>query len=293
VRLGINLPYRRADGSAPTAAQIMARARLLEEIGFDGIWMGDTVGRFDFAGLDTLQWLTVAAAGTTRIELGTAVIQMPLRSPVELAQRLMTLQAVSGGRFIAGLGSGSTAKDFEATGVEFSQRFKLLREGASKIKRLLAGETVDGICIHPWPNVQGGPPIVIGAWGSGQWVRRAAEEYDGWMASGFNTSLKTLREGIERYREAGGAGRTLVATVNVNLAGASGPFDPDGRFHLNCPPEEARERLAQLAELGFDDVLCSRLNYADEDWPEADLRLLRSLLPRDPRSTNPEGGSTL
>ena len=287
MRLGINLPYRRADGSAPSATEIMARARLLEEIGFDGIWMGDTVGRFDFAGLDTLQWLTVAAAGTTRIELGTAVIQMPLRSPVELAQRLMTLQAVSGGRFIAGLGSGSTAKDFEAVGVDFTQRFKLLRDGVSKIKRLLDGETVDGISIHPWPNVKGGPPIVIGAWGSGQWVRRAAQEYDGWMASGFNTSLNTLREGIQRYREAGGTGRTLVATVNVNLGAPHEPFDPDGRFHLNCPPEEARERLARLAELGFDDVLCSKLNYSDEDWPQADLRALRELLPRDPRSTNP------
>jgi alkanesulfonate monooxygenase SsuD/methylene tetrahydromethanopterin reductase-like flavin-dependent oxidoreductase (luciferase family) len=286
LRLGINLPYRRADGSAPAAAEIMARARLLEEIGFDGIWMGDTVGRFDFAGLDTLQWLTVAAAGTTRIELGTAVIQLPLRPPVELAQRLMTLQAVSGGRFIAGLGSGSTPKDFEATGVDFADRFKLLRTGAAKIKRLLAGETVDGISVNPWPNVRGGPPIAIGAWGSGRWVERAAREYDGWMASGFNTSLNTLREGIRRYREFGGTGRTLVATVNVNLSATSEPFDPDGRFHLNCPPEEARERLAHLAELGFDDVLCSRLNYSDEDWPEADLRTLRSLLPRDPRSTN-------
>jgi len=287
VRLGINLPYRRADGSAPAAAEIMARARLLEEIGFDGIWMGDTVGRFDFAGLDTLQWLTVAAAGTSRIELGTAVIQLPLRPPVELAQRLMTLQALSGGRFVAGLGSGSTAKDFEACGVDFADRFRLLREGASKVKRLLNGEMVDGISIRPWSNVQGGPPLVIGAWGSGRWVQRAAKEYDGWMASGFNTSLNTLREGIRRYREAGGRGRTLVATVNVNLSAPSEPLDPDGRFHLNCPPDEARDRLARLAELGFDDVLCSRLNYSDEDWPKADLRTLRDLLPRDPRSKNP------
>jgi alkanesulfonate monooxygenase SsuD/methylene tetrahydromethanopterin reductase-like flavin-dependent oxidoreductase (luciferase family) len=285
LRLGINLPYRRADGSAPAAAEIMARARMLEEIGFDGIWMGDTVGRFDFAGLDTLQWLTVAAAGTTRIELGTAVLQLPLRPPVELAQRLMTLQAVSGGRFVAGLGSGSTAKDFEAVGVDFADRFRLLREDASKIKRLLAGETVDGTSINPWPNVRGGPPLVMGAWGSGRWVQRAAQEYDGWMASGMRAGVNTLRAGIKMYREAGGTGRTLVATVNVNLK-ANEPFDPIGRFHLNCPPEEARERLAHLAELGFDDVLCSRLNYSDEDWPEADLRTLRSLLPRDPRSTN-------
>ena len=286
MRLGINLPYRRADGSAPTAADIMARARLLEEVGFDGIWIGDTVGRFAFAGIDTLEWLVAAAAGTQRIELGTAVMQMPLRSPVEFAQRLMTLQALSGGRFVAGLGAGSTAKDFEAVGVDFTQRFRLLREGVSTIKRLLNGETVGETNLHPWPNLKGGPPIVIGAWGSGRWVRRAAQEYDGWMASGFNTSLNTLRDGIQRYRDAGGTGRTLVATVNVNLRAPHDRFDPDGRFHLNCPPDEARERLARLAELGFDDVLVSRLNYSDEDWPEADLRELRSLLSRDPRSAS-------
>ncbi len=279
MRLGINLPYRRADGSAPTAAELMARARLLEEIGFDGIWMGDTVGRFDFAGIDTLEWLVAAAAGTERIELGTAIMQMPLRSPVEFAQRLMTLHALSGGRFVAGLGSGSTAKDFEAVGIDFTQRFKLLREGVATIKRLLDGETVDGTNIHPWPNVKGGPPIVIGAWGSGRWVRRAAQEYDGWMASGFNTSLNTLAEGIKHYREAGGTGRTVVATINVNLRTPHEPFDPDGRFNLNCPPEEARERLARVAELGFDTILCSRLDYSNEDWPESDLCELRSLLP--------------
>jgi alkanesulfonate monooxygenase SsuD/methylene tetrahydromethanopterin reductase-like flavin-dependent oxidoreductase (luciferase family) len=285
MRLGINLPYRRADGGAPNAGEIMARARLLEEIGFDGIWIGDTVGRWDFAGLDTLQWLTAAACGTQRIELGTAVLQVPLRPPVELAQRLITLQALSGGRFIAGVGSGSTARDFEAVGVPFEDRFRLLREGASTIKRLLNGETVDGMAINPWPNVRGGPPIVVGAWASGRWVERAAKEYDGWIASGLNTSYNALAEGINRYREAGGTGRTLVATVNVNLKAQSEPFDPDKSFNLNCTPQEAAERLAKVAEMGFDDVLCSRLNYSEDDWPDADLRELRSLLPRDAKST--------
>jgi alkanesulfonate monooxygenase SsuD/methylene tetrahydromethanopterin reductase-like flavin-dependent oxidoreductase (luciferase family) len=286
MRLGINLPYRRGDGNAPDAAEIMARARLLEDLGFDGIWIGDTVGRWDFAGLDTLEWLVAAACGTSRIELGTAVLQMPLRSPVELAQRLMTLHALSGGRFTAGMGSGSTPKDFEAVGVPFEDRFRLLRDGAAIIKRLLNGETVDGKAINPWPDARGGPPIVLGAWASGRWVERAAKEYDGWMASGLNTSYNALSDGIKRYRDAGGTGRTLVATVNVNLRAPSEPFDPEKSFNLNCSPAEAAERLAKVADMGFDDVLCSRLNYSEDDWPEADLRELRSLLPRDPRSRN-------
>ena len=111
-------------------------------------------------------------------------------------------------------------------------------------------------------------------------MQRAAQEYDGWMASGLNTSYRALEEGIKRYREAGGTGRTIVATVNVNLRAPSEPFDPDKSFNLNCPPQEAAERLARVAEMGFDDVLCSRLNYSEDDWPEEDLRELRDLVPR-------------
>ena len=143
MKLGINLPYRRANGEALTAQEIMARAAMIERLGYDAIYMGETVGRADFAGVDTLAWLGAAAAGTTRIEIGTCVLQVPLRSPVELATRLMTMQALCGGRFVAGLGSGSTPKDFEATGVEFSERFRLLRDYTAKNKALLAGETVD------------------------------------------------------------------------------------------------------------------------------------------------------
>ena len=284
MRLGINLPTRRADGRAPNAKEIMERARLIEETGFDGIWLAEQVARGDGTSPDTLQWLTAAACATQRIELGTAVLQLPLRPPVELAQRLMTLQALSGGRFTAGVGAGSSAKDFVAVGLDFEQRFKLLREGAATIKRLLNDETVDGKAINPWPNVRGGPPIVIGAWGSGRWVERAAREYDGWMASGRSSSFRVISEGIKRYREAGGTGRKLVASVTVNLRAPYALLDPDASFNLNCPPQEASERLARLAELGFDDVLCSPASGAGGAWPpEAYLREIRGLLPRDTR----------
>lgn len=279
MKLGINLPYRRANGEAPTAQEIMARAAMLERIGYDAIYMGETVGRSDFAGVDTLAWLGAAAAGTTRIEIGSCIIQVPLRSPVELAARLMTLHALSGGRFVAGLGSGSTPKDFEATGVDFGARFRLLRDYTAKIKALLAGETVDGVNVHPWPNVKGGPPIVIGAGTSDRWIKRAADQYNGWMASGFS-GLAFLRDGARRYRELGGTGRVICATVNVDLRAPYTTLDESGRFNLQCPPEEARERLQKLADAGYDTLIVTRLNYADEDWPEADLLELRSLLPR-------------
>src|SRR5258708_37569561 len=113
MRPGIGLPPQKPDGSALAAADVSARAQLIERIGFDGIWFGDTVGRGTRPRADPLMTLAIAGAATERIELGTAVVQVPLRYPVELAQRLLTLHALSGGRFLAGLGAGSTRDDFD------------------------------------------------------------------------------------------------------------------------------------------------------------------------------------
>jgi hypothetical protein len=109
------------------------------------------------------------------------------------------------------------------------------------------------------------------------WVRRAARDYDGWIASGYFTSFRQLREGIQRFRGEGGT-RALVSTITVNLHAASTPLDEDARFNLECGPEEAAERLQRLAELGYDDALLARANYSAEDLPEDDLRQIRTLL---------------
>ena len=101
MRLAISLPHQQPDGSASTVSQVMDRARLIERIGFDGIWLGDTIGRGSRPRADPLMFLTAAAAATERVELGTAILQVPLRNPVELAQRLLTLHGLSGGRFRA------------------------------------------------------------------------------------------------------------------------------------------------------------------------------------------------
>src|ERR1041385_7537365 len=95
MRLGISLPNRQSDARALTIAQLMERAALIERLVCDGIWVGDSVGRVEWSVPDPLAYLTAAAAATQRIELGTTILQVPLRYPVELAQRLMTLHALS------------------------------------------------------------------------------------------------------------------------------------------------------------------------------------------------------
>jgi alkanesulfonate monooxygenase SsuD/methylene tetrahydromethanopterin reductase-like flavin-dependent oxidoreductase (luciferase family) len=228
MRLGMGVPFHKPDGSAPSVAEIMARARLIETLGFDGIWVGDTIGRAATARPDVLSWLAVAAAGTEHIELGTAVIQVPLRNPVELAQRLSTLHAITGGRFVAGLGAGSTRADFDAVGVDYSQRFRMFAEAMPVIRQLCDGAQVGAADLHPWPQTVGGPPMLIGSWESGLWVRRAARDYDGWQGSGL-TTLKALTEGIKRFRDAGGR-RALHAALRTG--GGRGAIECPGRPRL-------------------------------------------------------------
>jgi alkanesulfonate monooxygenase SsuD/methylene tetrahydromethanopterin reductase-like flavin-dependent oxidoreductase (luciferase family) len=280
MRLGMSLPHQQPDGSAPTISQVMDRACLLERIGFDGIWLHDTIGRGPRPRLDPLMVHAAAAAATGHVELGTAVLQVPLRHPVELAQRLLTLHGLSGGRFSAGLGSGSTQADFDAVGVDYESRFRTLRESLQVMRRLFKGEQVGPANLQPWPNTVGGPPILIGSWHSGQWVRRAAQEYDGWIASGL-TSFNAIAEGIQRFRDAGGT-RALVGTISVDLSVPSARLEDDGPFHLRCGLEEAGVRLQRIADLGYDDALLTNLNHTVADITEEDLVNLRSLVKRDP-----------
>ena len=258
---------------------LMHRARVLERLGFDGIWVGDSIGRASWPIPDALIWLTAAAAATDHIELGTSIVQVPLRHPVELAQRLLSMHAVCGGRFTAGLGSGSSLPDFRAVGVPFEQRFRLLAEGLPTIRRVLRGERVGDAFLPSWTDQGSGPKILVGSWYSGIWVRRAAEDYDGWIASAMFTSFNQLQEGINRFRDAGG-GRAMVGTITVDFHAEPTKWDPDGRFNLVCSPAEATERMQRLAELGYDDALLTRANHAQPDVSEEDLAAMRSLVPR-------------
>src|ERR1700739_2824281 len=103
------------DGANPDSGlmdRITDFAREVEARGFPGIWVGDSVGR-GRPTLDSLQVLTASAAVTQRVQLGIAVLQLPLRNPVELAHRIQSLQAMSNNRLILGVGSGARPEGFE------------------------------------------------------------------------------------------------------------------------------------------------------------------------------------
>jgi alkanesulfonate monooxygenase SsuD/methylene tetrahydromethanopterin reductase-like flavin-dependent oxidoreductase (luciferase family) len=119
-RVGIALPA----GPSLLPGSIADAARAIEEARFGSAWAFDTVGR-GFLYQDPLIALAVAASATTRIELGTGILQIPLRNPVNLAREVLTAQLVCDGRLLLGVGAGSTPADFAAVGVDFDSRFRL------------------------------------------------------------------------------------------------------------------------------------------------------------------------
>jgi len=279
MRLGIALPTEdtadqpAADGRRVLRAESLAEgARRIEAAGFDSAWVFDSIGR-GFLLPDPLIALSVAATVTSRIELGTGVLQIPLRNPVDFAHRILTTHLVSGGRLRLGVGAGSTAADFAALGMDFPSRFRRLDEDLSTMRKLWAGERVGEAQLGTWPVAAGGPPIFIGSWAGSRWIERAAREFDGWVGSGARSSWQKVTDGIARFRSLGGK-RAILTNVAVRLdSPTASPEGPDDPFDLACPPEIARQRIARIQSLGYDDlVLVSRRH--DEEH----LRQLRGLL---------------
>src|SRR5438093_7882119 len=123
MRLGLALPNATPDGRPLTGSALIAGARAVERAGFDSLWCFDSIGR-GFMIPDPLIAVSVAATATERLTLGTGILQVPLRRPVELAHRILTAHLICGERLLLGVGAGSTKADFDAVGVDFETRMR-------------------------------------------------------------------------------------------------------------------------------------------------------------------------
>jgi alkanesulfonate monooxygenase SsuD/methylene tetrahydromethanopterin reductase-like flavin-dependent oxidoreductase (luciferase family) len=256
MRLSIVTFMRPADEARGRAlSRIVDYARQIERRGFPGIWVTDSIGR-GRPTLDPLVALGALSVATHRVELGTAVLQVSLRHPIELAHRVQSVQALSGGRLRLGVGSGSTRADFDLLGADYEQRFRTLMRSLEIMRRAWKGEPVNGGVLSPWPGCEGGPPVLLGAWRNPRWIAYAAKQCSGWVASGLYSSWEDLQAGMRLYREAGGA-NAVLANVLVDLANRPEPGSLGERatVSLVCSPDEARVRLKRIEQLGFDEVL--------------------------------------
>lgn len=175
----------------PDAQKLIEYGVRMEELGFDSLWVWDHI----FLGvdphfpiLDSLTLLTAIAARTKKIKLSTGILVLPLRNPVVLAKELSTLDNISNGRLLMAMAAGWYKREFDAVGVPFEQRGKLMGENLDILKRLWTEDMVQG----EWTNhkipagvmfpkpVQNPCPILIGGYAE-RVLKRAALEGDGWL----------------------------------------------------------------------------------------------------------------
>src|SRR5262245_61851713 len=189
-RVGIQLPEveRRVDWP-----ELFAMARMAEDVGFDSLWLGDHLIYDLPGGVVRGPWevwtsLAALAAVTSRVELGPLVASTAFHPPAMLAKQAATVDAISGGRLILGLGPGWNEREFRAFGFPYDHRISRFEEAFTIVRRLLregrvdfAGEyyRVEDCVLDPPPARPGGPPLMLGSTGP-RMMRIALPHADAW-----------------------------------------------------------------------------------------------------------------
>ena len=208
ISIGMSLPHRSPEPiEMATVRRVAERA---EALGFSDLWVTENTLDYVFS-FDPALILTYAAAVTTRIRLGVAVVVLPVHNPSHIAHQFATLDYVSGGRAILGLGLGRE-HNYAEFQVPTEHRVRRFREGVEVIKAIWTQPKVDyqgsiyrldgaGMVLKPVQKPH--PPIWLGG-DHPNAVRRAAELGDGWMSAGaasaaaFGKSVEILRAELEK-----------------------------------------------------------------------------------------------
>jgi probable F420-dependent oxidoreductase len=200
-----------------------ALARRVEELGFDSLWTGDHVS-FHHPLYDSLTLLATYAGITTRVKLGSAVYLLALRHPTIAAKITSTLDVLSGGRLIFGVGvGGENPKEFEACGIPHRERGARVTEGIDVVRALWRDTPAsfkgrftefDGVSIDPKP-LQPSVPIWIGG-RSDAALARAGRQGDGWVS--YVVQPERYAQSVAKIRMAAAAsGRSLDGFVAAHL----------------------------------------------------------------------------
>ena len=176
----------------PDARALVEYGVKMEALGFDSIWVWDHVllgVQPNFPIVESLTLLTAIAARTRKIKLGTGILVLPMRNPVILAKQLGSMDLLSDGRLIMGMASGWYKREFDAVGVPFEKRGKIMDENLDILKRFWTEDMVKGEwmfhkipagVMFPKPAQKPHPPLLIGGYVD-RVLKRAAVAGDGWL----------------------------------------------------------------------------------------------------------------
>jgi probable F420-dependent oxidoreductase len=267
MRVGVQLPEVERDVRWPEYAAMAAAA---EEVGFDSIWLGDHLlyrdGRGERGPWDVWTLLAGLAAVTERVQLGPLVACTAFHRPGMLARMAASVDEISAGRLIAGVGAGWNDVEFRAFGIPFDRRVSRFEEAFEIIRRLLDGEHVtfagrfyrlDDAVLLPRPASR--PPLMVGANGP-RMLAATLLHVDAWNT--WYTHYGNTPEGFERRNDeistaAERAGRDPAEIARSACVLVRVEDVPDARDDT-APPVEAAllaDHLRALAEAGADEAI--------------------------------------
>jgi probable F420-dependent oxidoreductase len=277
MRIGFGAPVSGAWATPENLARFAARA---EQAGYASLWSfqrllvpeGSGMDPVYQSVLDPMAALAYAAAGTSSIRLGVAVVNLPFVSPAYLAKQAATVDILSGGRLDLGLGIGWMPEEFAATGASMARRGARAAEYVTVLRHLwsqgrseFGGEfyEIPRSSVAPKPVQPGGPPILLGGLARPA-LERAGRIADGWVTSS-RTDLSRIAEGAgvirEAAKEAGrDPGAMRIVCRGVVRAGADVPGPGGGRLLLSGSYDQIREDTRWLEGQGVTEI------FYDLNW---------------------------
>lgn len=261
VSLGYLLPTRElCMAGVHETRSILALADRAEALGLDSVWIGDSL--LAKPRHEPLALLAAIAARTKKLKVGTAVLLPVLRNPVLLAHQAATIDQISEGRLILGVGIGADVPairaEFESAGVPFDKRVGRLMEGFRLCRALWTGEAVDwegrwrvkqGV-LAPKPWTPGGPPIWGGGGAPGM-IERTGKFFDGWFPAGSGgpaawsegwTQVKNHAREAARDPAALVGAAYLTLSIDDDAAKASAKLDQFLQEYYKQPGDSIRKR---------------------------------------------------
>jgi probable F420-dependent oxidoreductase len=285
MKAGILLPQT---GQLATTENVLYIGRETEKVGLDSVWVFERLlwpvkPQTPYGGipnapipveyqsvLDPLETLTYIAGNTDRISLGTSIIDMFFHNPVTLARRFATLDALSGGRVIAGLGIGWSKDEYDAAGISFKEKGARADEYLQALKRIWTEDVVEfkgqfynipASKIGPKPVQKPHPPILLGAF-SPKTFPRIVNYADGWIPiAGFvpleqqEQAINTLRETARKANKNPSDIRIVVLTYPNLLDSSSNSSSNPPRMPMTGTIDQIGNDVEQIKAMGAEHII--------------------------------------
>ncbi|MER6272138.1 LLM class F420-dependent oxidoreductase [Streptomyces sp900105755] len=277
-RLGFGLPQMRQYSLGTDVPDV---ARAAEQIGYDSLWVFEralfpepaTQGLYNVPGLpwpdeyrsvaEPLVTLTLAAAVTERVRLGSSVLVAPLHTPFQLARSLATLDAASGGRVLAGFGTGWSLDEYAAAGIRpFEERGKVLDELIDVCRAVWGPDPVryDGQLTKIASAVVGPKPArpipILLAASNRKALTRLVDRADGWLPVGLGAEqLAAQWRAVQDLAAERGRTEPLQTVLRVNATYTPKAYDGSDRRPFQGSADQIVEDLVAHAAVGLEEIL--------------------------------------